>query len=469
MSDIWKWTATETAAQVKSGAVSCQEVVESHLSRMEAVEPVINSIAINLADEALETAKAHDANRASAGETGPLHGVPATIKINVDQIGYASSNGVAALAGRSVDQDSPLVANMREDGAVFIGRSNSPEFALRWFTSNDLHGLTKNPWDTSLTPGGSSGGGSASVAAGVGCIAHGNDLGGSLRYPANVCGLATIRPSMGRVAAFLPSGTEERPPTMMMMSSQGPMARTVADVRLALTSMAKRGAADPSWTAAPNGGKDRQRPYRVGVALDPFGAGVSPEVERAVETARKALEARGHQLVDISLPKVNEVAEIWGTILFTEVRELMGDAVQQHGSEGIKRTLAGYDAYYGPVSMSQYVQALANRGGYRREWNLMFEDVDAVLMPVSAQQAFPNEFDFDNPDRIPELVQAQKFLHVVNVLGLPSAAVPTGVEGTCPQGVQIVGAWLDEDVCLDLAEDVEAELGTVYQQLWDRL
>src|SRR5699024_9136974 len=141
-----------------------------------------------------------DRRRAAGEKLGPLHGVPVAIKINSDQAGYATTQGVVAFKEAIAAEDSPHVASLRRAGAVLMGRSNSPAFAYRWFTNNDLHGRTLNPWDASRTPGGSSGGASSAVASGMVPIAGGNDIGGSVRYPAYACGVVGLRPTVGRVA-----------------------------------------------------------------------------------------------------------------------------------------------------------------------------------------------------------------------------------------------------------------------------
>ena len=199
---------------------------------------------------------------------GPLHGVPVTVKVNVDTKGRATTNGVVAFKDNVATEDSPVVANLRKAGALIIGRTNTPAFSVRWFTENDLHGRTLNPWSREHTPGGSSGGASSAVAAGMGAIAHGNDLAGSVRYPAYCTGVVGLRPSFGRVPAFLPSAKEERPLSMAMMSVQGPLARNVADLRLALQAMSAGDARDPWWVPAPLSGPALPRPLRVAMSVN---------------------------------------------------------------------------------------------------------------------------------------------------------------------------------------------------------
>ena len=231
---IWQWSAPAIAASIRNGDISAAESVEAHCARMEAVNPALNAVVIDLRDDARATAAQADADRAAGKPLGPLHGVPVTIKTNVDYRGQANTNGIAAFQDVIAPDDSPVVANLRKAGAIALGLTNTPEFSFRAFTDNPLHGLTKNPWSPLHNPGGSSGGGGAAVAAGIGAIAHGNDIGGSLRFPAWSNGLATIKPTLGRVPAYNPSAPAERPLLAQLMSVQGPMAREVASARLGL-------------------------------------------------------------------------------------------------------------------------------------------------------------------------------------------------------------------------------------------
>ena len=208
---IWQWSAVESAAAIGSGLVTSEEVVRAHVERMHAVNPALNAVVVDLSEQAISAARAADQAKASGAALGKLHGVPVTIKINIDVKGQANSNGVVAFKDNIAPGDSPVTANLQKSGAIIIGLTNTPEFSMRGFTDNPLHGATMNPWDSTITCGGSSGGAGASIAAGIGTIAHGNDIGGSLRWPAFCNGIATIKPTQGRIPAFNPSATAERP------------------------------------------------------------------------------------------------------------------------------------------------------------------------------------------------------------------------------------------------------------------
>ncbi len=256
--DLWRLGASETAAAIRARKISCADVVESHLARMKAANGPVNAITVDLSDSARRAAQAADKAVAAGGALGPLHGVPVTIKENLDQAGIANTNGLPSNKNLIAASDAPVVKNLVDAGAIPIARSNTPEFSLRWHTKNPVFGETLNPWDRARTPGGSSGGGAAAVALGIGAIASGSDLGGSLRYPAYCCGIATIRPSFGRVPHHNATLTEERAPSTQLMSVQGPMARTVRDVRLGLAVMSARNARDPWWVPAPLEGAEAE-------------------------------------------------------------------------------------------------------------------------------------------------------------------------------------------------------------------
>ncbi|MEZ5870278.1 MAG: amidase [Nitratireductor sp.] len=474
MDEICKWTALETREKLARRAVSATEVTKAHLARADAVNPQINAMPDILHEEALATAAALDNLPAGSAEREkPLFGLPVTIKINVDQKGTVNSNGLPMLAGNVAQEDSPVVANLRGDGAVFIARTNTPEFSLRWFTSNPLHGVTKNIWNPEITPGGSSGGASSSLAAGVGVVAHGNDLGGSLRYPAYCCGVATIRPSLGRIASFNPSAKAVRPPMTQHMSVQGPIARSVGDVRLSLASMAKRDARDPFWSSAVSSGIDRAgRKLRIGYVADAFDHGDDPEVRKAVSIAAEGLRSAGHDLVETVPPEMQHAAETWGLLLNTETDLLAGDAMRMAGSAGVNKVFDAYKAFYGTTNLKGFLEAMLERIRLQAAWNRHFEQVDLIVMPTSGALPFDNDADINSPDEIPAMLKAQKYLYVVNMMGLPSAAVPTHVANPesdpRPVGVQLVGPMHDDALCLDVAESLEREIGRPVLELKPR-
>jgi amidase len=294
---IWRWSATRVAAAIRSREISAREAIDASLSRMAAVNGKLNAVTVDLSDDARAAAdRADRAVAAADAPLGPLHGVPVTIKENVDQQGCATTNGVVAFRDLIAAADCPAVANLKSAGAIIIGRTNTPAFSFRIDTVNDLRGRTYNPWSRTHTPGGSSGGAASSVAAGITPLAHGTDIAGSIRYPAYACGIAGIRPSFGRVASYNPTQAAERSLSSQLMSVQGPLARSVADLRVGLAAMAARDARDPWWVPAPLAGSAPARPIRVAVvtaADDLAGSKLHPHVSAAIGKAGRWLAEAG--------------------------------------------------------------------------------------------------------------------------------------------------------------------------------
>jgi amidase len=250
MNDIWRLSATELASQIRSRKISAREAASAAIARLNAVNPAINAVIAHRPEETLAQADAVDAAIAKGADPGTLAGVPVTIKVNVDQAGFATTNGLTLQRDLVAQTNSPVVDNLRKAGAVVVGRTNTPAFSARWFTTNLVHGDTRNPRDRSITPGGSSGGAAAALTAGIGHIAHGTDIAGSVRYPAYACGVHGLRPTLGRIPAFNAS-SPERPIGPQITAVSGPLARTVGDVRLAFHAMAQRDPRDPWWVPAP--------------------------------------------------------------------------------------------------------------------------------------------------------------------------------------------------------------------------
>jgi amidase len=466
--DLWQLGAVQTAEKIASGDVSSVEVTEAHLARMARVNPALNAVTNDLSESARVSAVEADKARAASDVLGLLHGVPMTIKENVDQAGCTTPNGIVALESVVATDDSPVVANVKDAGAIILGRTNTPEFSFRWFTDNDLRGLTKNPWDETLTPGGSSGGAAASLAAGVGCLAHGNDLGGSLRYPAYCCGLTTVRPSLGRVAAYNPSAPEERTPAQQQMSVQGPIGRSVADVRLGLEVMSAPDWRDPWQAHEPLMLDKPSTPIRVAVSADPVGTGVDPAVAEAVWQAASWLSSAGYQIVEVDPPEAAKIAEDWRKLIFTEAEQLLVSTVDNIASQNCRQVFADYIASTDLLDMPDYMRTLADRTRQRRLWAAFMQENPLLLMPVSGEKPMPQHDDLQGPSRVKTMLDAQAPLYIINHLGLPAASVPTGLVDGVPMGVQIVGQSFREDLCLDAAQVIENHVGILCEQLWAR-
>jgi len=454
MKDMHYWSVAETAAHLSRGDVSVRDVTEAQFARIAQVNPQIKAIT-TVVDEAMDVARVLD-QAGRPQDAGPLWGVPVTVKINVDHKGYANSNGVLANKDAIADADSPVVRNLKDAGAVIAARTSTPEFSMRWFTSNPIHGVSLNPWDHRVTPGGSSGAAAAAVACGIGAIGHGNDLGGSLRYPAMCCGVATNRLSLGRIPAMNPAQSAagiERGPFTQLMAVQGPIGRSIADVR------------DPLWVPAPVSPRDVGGPLRVGYAMNPFQGKLDPAVQMAIEKAIAGFKDAGAKLREISPPSAAELPDLWGTLMFTETEALARGAMEANASEEMWDYYQKFLGHFETADMAGLMRALQRRIVLQRAWAAMFQEVDVLLLPTSLSRPFRNDQDFKEPETLGEIVAAQSPLLAINVLGLPSVALPTHLDDGVPLGVQMVGPMHSDAFILDAAERLERELGTLWQTL----
>lgn len=455
----WMLDATELAQRIRRRDLSCHEAMQSCLRRLDAVNPLINAVVDWRPEEALAEARAADAALARGEPAGPLHGVPVTIKINVDQRGWATTNGIAARRSDIASADSPVVANLRKAGAVPLGRTNTPAFSMRWFTDNDAHGRTVNPHNALLTPGGSSGGAAAAVACGIGPIAHGNDQGGSIRYPAYACGVYGLRPSAQRVPAFNP-GTPSRALAFELTSVQGPLARSVADLRLALAAMSAPDARDPWWAPAPLDGVPPPTPTRVALCKGLPSFTADPEVQQALEQAAAVLQEAGYRVEEIEPPQFADCARLWFEFTLNDTRLTMESAILRDGDEAIRHAYGAMASHVPQtLDLSGYLALLARRTALRRAWSLFLERYPLVLMPVSWKRPFPIDADQAPWPQTQEVFDAQSPLLAVAALGLPGVAVPMPSPNAMPAGVQLVAGAFREDLCLAAAQALERRNG----------
>jgi amidase len=462
--ELWRWSATQLAQGIATAQISAREVVQSCLERIEAVNPGLTALVEVRPDEALQAAAEADRLTASGAELGPLHGVPVAIKVNSDQTGHATTNGVVAFKDDIAPADSPHVANLRRSGAILLGRSNTPAFSYRWFTDNDLHGRTLNPWDASRTPGGSSGGASSAVSSGMVPIAHGNDIGGSVRYPAYACGVVGLRPTVGRVAGLYGPRDVDPALSVQAMLVQGPLARSVGDVRLALRGMVEADPRDPFHVPGAPAAPPAERPFRVALVRDHGVATPTAAVDAALDQAAGWLGDAGYVVEEVELPLLAEAYRLWYLLCMEEFRQIM-PLVEEVGDEGMKKAAEGYYAvsseWWGEQpGLADYMNGYARRGTLIRQLGEFMARYSTVLLPVSAEQAFEQDADIASVESMRRVMAAQASMMAIPVLGFPALSVPTGVADGLPVGVQLLGRRFDEDGILDAAEVIEARAGT---------
>jgi amidase len=453
MSDLWQHTATEVADLVRTGEASALEVCQAALARLDAVNPAINAVVQRTDDEALATARAIDAAIGRGEDQAPLAGVPVTVKVNVDQAGYATTNGLRIQADLVAKEDNPVVANLKRAGAVVVGRTNTPAFSLRWFTRNSLHGHTRNPVDPELTPGGSSGGAAAAVASGICSIGHGNDIGGSIRYPAYACGIQGLRPTLGRVPS-VNFTAPDRHIGAQLMAVNGPLARSVADLHLAFDAMRARDLRDPWWTPAPAAAGDV--PRRAALTVSPEGLCVVPEVEVALREAAARLEDAGWEVVETACPPLREPARLQGLLWLAEFRRSSGSAIAAEGDPDAAFVYAQMERRSPPPDLEGLLDALQARVGLLREWNLFLDRFPILICPVSAELPFPDQLDVASPQAFERVMEAQLTQVGLPLLGLPALTVFTGLTRGVPCGAQLVAGRYGETILLAAGAEIEA-------------
>ena len=451
MQDLWRLSAAEMASLIRSKKVSAKEAATAALARLDAVNPKINAVVDHRPEDVLAQASAVDAAIGRGEDAGPLGGVPVTVKVNIDQEGFATTNGLKLQRDAIAKSNSPVIDNLRKSGAVILGRTNCPAFSYRWFTTNLIHGDTKNPRDPGITPGGSSGGAGAAVAAGIGHIAHGTDIAGSIRYPAYACGVHGLRPTMGRIAAFN-AALPERPIGPQISAVSGPLARTIGDIRIALAAMSARDYRDPWWVPAPLEGP--AMPKRVAMCLNPDGLDPVPEVKAAVADAGKRLERAGWIVEEIAnTPPLREAADLQTKLWLGDGYEAQLEAAEREGDPGALACLRGNRAKVHPFDLSEDADAAPT---LTREWLAFFEKYAVLLMPVSGELPFPDQLDRKDEASFARVWHAQLPQIAIPFMGLPGLTVSTGLVGRVPVGVQLVSGRYREDLCLAAGEAIEA-------------
>ncbi len=454
MAELWRMSATTLAALIRDRQVSVREVAEAHLRRIDAVNPALNAIVIRLDEQALAAADVADRAVVAGGELPPLHGVPFTIKECFDLVGTPTTNGWKVLANEYPSQDAPDVQRLKAAGAIPVGRTNLATFTVRWHCESELWGHTVNPWDATRTPGASSGGDAVAVAAGMTPLGLGGDGLGSLRWPAQCCGITTLKATYGRIPA---AGDMQIGAQLAVVD--GPMARHVADLRAAFEVMAGPTWRDPRTVPAPLRGPQPPAPVRVAVVLDPGKGGISPQVRDGVRTAAGVLADAGYAVEETEPPGIAEAAQVALSMFNTpEFRswlpnlELFESPTRQFLTEF-------YDAAGDPDPVTT-VTSFMTRHALLRQWGEFQETCPLILAPVCTDIPFEVGTDLGG-DAVARTIHNMRMAIAVNALGLPAAAVPVGIADGLPQAVQVIGPRYREDLCLDAAAVIEDTLGVI--------
>jgi Asp-tRNA(Asn)/Glu-tRNA(Gln) amidotransferase A subunit family amidase len=440
--------AWATAGEVRARRVSPVEVVEEALRAIDALDPQVNGFTVVLADEARARAREIEPN-----PVGPLAGVPIAIKDHIWMRGAPATNGSIALRDFVPDEDCACVARLRDAGAVIVGKTNNPEFCYRGITDNAVYGLTRNPWSLDHTPGGSSGGSAAAVAAGMLPFALGTDGGGSIRIPSSFCGVAGLKPTFGLVPKL--PGFRGWP----TLSVDGPIARSVRDLALTLQVMAGPAAADDLTWPVPIGDAPDVSTLRVAFSEDLGFAPVEPAVREAF---RRAIAALGSwNLVEAHPPPVPPTA-LWNAVALAEGFASEGPLLAAHEAELTEGTAEIIRAG-ASITATEYLDAQHERSLYTRAWSEFFADHDLLLLPTMQLTALPvgvlSPTHIDGEPIDPFFDDWCTFCLPANLTGQPAASVPIGADaGGLPIGLQIIGRRWEDATVLAAAAAVEQVL-----------
>ena len=456
--ELWQESASSLAELIRSGTVSSREVVDAHLDRIDAVNAQINAVVEVRPDDVRREADAADAKQKTGGILGPLHGVPFSIKTNIDVTGYATTEGSVALKDLMAESDSPTVERMRGAGGVALARTNMPDMGLRVNAESELYGSTHNPWMRGRTAGGSSGGEAAAIASGMSPIGLGNDIGGSLRNPAYACGIASIKPSRGRVPQGNRSDTLEMGIHSQIMLAEGVLARHVGDVRLGLEAVMGAHPFDPQTVDAPLRG--RPAPKRVALVATPIGGETDPDVAEGVRIAGRALEAAGYEVEEIDPPLLFDVYFAWTELMITSLA-VDADRLAHLIGEGGRRFIELTSIEFPPATSASLYAMHQTRYRLAKAWREFMVTYPLIVGPTWTQPPFELGYDIIDAESAMKVVEMFRFVLPANLLGLPAACVPTGVANGLPTGAQIIGDLFREDLCLDAAEAIERAVGVL--------
>jgi Asp-tRNA(Asn)/Glu-tRNA(Gln) amidotransferase A subunit family amidase len=466
MSDLTFLSAVAMAAQIRQRELSPVELVEAHLARIEKLNPKLNAFVQVDAEGARRQARAAE-DAVSHEKLGPLHGVPISIKSSIEVNRMRCEAGSKLRAGLVATQDAPLVSRLRNAGAIILGTTNAPELLMAWETDNLLYGRTNNPWDLSRTPGGSSGGEAAAIAAGCSAGGVGSDGGGSIRVPAHFSGICGLKPTPGRIPATGHFPTSVGP--FALLGVVGPMARTAADLKVLFEVMQGPDDGDPSAAPVPVRWPDRGdlKKLRVGYFEDDGRTPVTAETRAAVRAAAEALKRAGFVVEPFRPEGLEQARQLWwlffgiagGMLLrpMTQGREAgLSPILKQHLSR-----VAAEPSHTGQTLLDTWIM----RDELRMQVFSQMREYPVLLCPVASVPAFRHgERSWNVDGKTVEYLDAWSYTEWFNLLGTPAVAVPFGRSNQgLPIGVQIVARPWQEELVLAVAAELEAQRG-----VWQR-
>lgn len=473
MTDLTFLPAFEMAALVRRREISPRELVTAHLDRIDRLNPSLNALIHVDHEGALRSADAAGKAVMAGAELGLLHGVPVTIKSSIDVKGWRSESGSRLLAGRVAAGDAPLVTRLRNAGAILLGSTNAPELLMAYETDNTLYGRTQSPWDFDRTPGGSSGGEAAAIAAGLSAAGVGSDGGGSIRIPAHYSGICGLKPTPGRIPA-----TGHTPPSagpFALIGVVGPMARTVRDLEIMLEVMAGPDDGDPSSAPAPvrRLGEREVRAFRIGWFDEDESAPVTTETREAVRQAVESLRLDGFSIIPFKPLQAAKGAGLSDRSGLTCARELWWNVFGRAGGMILRPMIAGREAELSPVfreflsivsespplNGEELIETWIDRDLLRARLLGEMKQIPVFICPVCSVPAFRHgEREWMVNGKRVKYLDAMSYTQWFNILGNPAVSVPVGSSGL-PIGVQVVGRPYGEETVLAVAAAIERLCG----------
>lgn len=452
----WELDATSAARLISKGELSAAENVEAHLRRIDAINPNVNAIVRRADDDARQRAVDIDGGQLA----GSLAGAVLTTKINTDHVPYPTDNGIKALANHQPVETHPCVRGLLNEGLVMVGRTNSPAFAMRFHTSNDLHGETLNPFNRDVSCGGSSGGAGVSVATGMCQVAQGNDVAGSIRWPATLNGIIGLRPTIGRVPSGGTNPLIGRGWSATNMSTNGPLARTMADIRAAYHAMSKDNWNDPNWVPAHHAFGNGKRPVKVALVTDDGGA-ISADVIAAVRTTGELLADAGYEVIEVTPPMTEVFFTLWERLGAFDIAIGLSSMLKDIGDSGLDAAVSDWVTAMPSPTPQMFMSALVDRDLLMRSWTRFLTDFPIVVSPLMSEPSVARGYDVAHSGAMADLIHVGRWGMNLSAIAMPALAFPTGRINGVPIGVQLFARAWREDLLLAAGDALETRLGPV--------
>ena len=461
MSELVLLPAVRQLEMLRARDISVAELADAHIRQIERLNPQLNAF-VDFDPERVKTqARAMDA--AANGSRLPLHGLPVSVKSSIATAGYKCEIGSLLHKNEVPREDAVVVARLRAAGALILGTTNCPEFLMAYETANLLHGQTRNPWDLNRTPGGSSGGESAAIAAGMSAAGLGSDSGGSVRVPAHFTGICSLKPTPGRIP-----GRGHLPPCVGPFSTLGaigPMARTMADVALIFRTVGGQDDADPASPPLPLQAPslDDLRTHRIGFFEDDGITPVTPETRTAVQAAARALRDAGFRVEPFRPRTLEQLRKLWW-IFFVQCGAMFYESEVQRAGENLSpifREFLQIAQQSGPLTSTELLNAWAEMDSLRSKTLEEMREHSVLLCPVASVPAWRHgERSWKIDGQVVEYLDAVRYTQWFNTLGAPAAVVPLGSSAEkLPIGVQIAARPFQDEIALGVAEVIDSAFG----------